>query len=104
MQFDTAKMRQLATDQRTAAEAIAKLAEGGAEGRSGVAINDRESARTKMPHCDLATRTEESLKAMDRVLALHAKRLREFADATDGAANAIDKTEAINADAFKAIK
>ncbi|MGW4246573.1 hypothetical protein [Nocardia sp. NPDC004722] len=104
MEFDTAKMRQLATDQRTAEGAIAKLAEAGPEGRSGVAINDRESARNKMPHCDLATRTEESLKAMDRVLALHAKRLREFADVTDSAADAIDKMEEINADGFKAIK
>ncbi|GAB2562015.1 hypothetical protein [Nocardia heshunensis] len=97
-------MRQLATDQRTAEGTIAKLAEAGPGGRSGVAINDRESARNKLPHCDLATRTEESLKAMDRVLALHAKRLREFADVTDSAANALDKMEEINADGFKAIK
>ncbi|WP_040804296.1 hypothetical protein [Nocardia concava] len=104
MEFDTTKMRQLATDQRTAEGAIAKLAESGPEGRSGVAINDRESARSKMPKCDLATRTEESLKAMDRVLALHLKRLSEFAAATDGAADSVDRMEEINVEAFKAIK
>ncbi|UGT41832.1 hypothetical protein LTV02_39045 [Nocardia yamanashiensis] len=94
--FNTTKMRELATGTRTKATAIDDM--------EPVAVANCAAARKAMPNSAFATRIEESVQALDRVLTLHAARLRAFADKTDAAATAVDAMEEVNVESFKGLK
>ncbi|MEV6098981.1 type VII secretion target [Nocardia sp. NPDC051981] len=95
VEIDLARMRQLATDVRQRADAIARKAP--------VAQDSRESARglkqgvTGMEGSQIAISVEETLKTLDTVLKYHVGRLRAIADLTDAAATTFEGVDNTNA-------
>ncbi|MEV6065212.1 hypothetical protein AB0L82_01560 [Nocardia sp. NPDC052001] len=92
VEFDTGRMRGMANDHRTHADAIEAL--------TPFAKDEVKLVRPKMEKSVFATRIEECLKAMDNVTDLHAKRMRSFADLTDAAAAVADQMDDDNAVTF----
>lgn len=92
VEFDTGRMRSMAGDHRTRADAVDAL--------TPVAGEEVKKVRPKMEKSVFAVRIEECLTAMDGVTKLHAKRLRAFADLTDAAATTADQMDDDNAVTF----
>ncbi|MBF6134729.1 hypothetical protein IU501_17175 [Nocardia otitidiscaviarum] len=95
---DTGKIRSLAD---TVAECGTHLG-----GYAPVAGNSRVWARgldgaVGMPESQTATRVEETLKALDEVLRLHAERLNAFAEKARQDADVFDQMEATNTASLK---
>ncbi|WP_063047353.1 type VII secretion target [Nocardia pseudovaccinii] len=86
MNVDPAKMRALATSVRMNAGRITT--------KTPIAKVSRDLARERMAGSNLAVKVEESLKAMDTVLAYHNRRLSSFCDSVDTAAGVYEQTDA----------
>lgn len=72
---DPARMRELAKDVRTNADALA--------GKAPIALDSRKEVRPNMYHSNFATKIEEVLQAMDTVLGYHVRQLRDSCDEID---------------------
>ncbi|WP_156959395.1 hypothetical protein [Nocardia sp. BMG51109] len=83
--IDVGKIRGLATDVRTNADAMA--------GKAPIAKASRDEARVKMLDSNFAVKVEESLQAMDTVLDYHVRRMREFCDELEKSAAAFEAAE-----------
>ncbi|MGK8520708.1 type VII secretion target [Nocardia asteroides] len=82
---DPAKMRELAKDVRTNADALA--------GKAPIASDSRKQVRPQMMHSNFATKIEEVLQAMDTVIDYHARRLRECCDEINRQATAYENVD-----------
>jgi hypothetical protein len=84
-EVDPARMRDLAKDVRTNADALA--------GKAPIALDSRRQVRPKMKNSNLATKIEEVLQAMDTVVGYHAGRLRDCCDEIERQASAYESVD-----------
>ncbi|WP_067465449.1 type VII secretion target [Nocardia amamiensis] len=82
---DPARMRELAKDVRTNADALA--------GKAPIALASRQQVRPQMIDSNFATKIEEVLQAMDTVIGYHTRRLRECCDEIDRQATAYENVD-----------